>query len=104
MRKLASVAVFAPFLLINPAIAAPADGFFVAKEACPAFQSFRNQTNPGSINVEPGRAYEIIEVNRADGPSHYRMIIPGVTPRERWVSVDCGLRTVEAPDLPPPVN
>ena len=102
MKFVSILSALAVAAVSSPAVAVPIDGFFIAQQACPAFQSFRNQTNPGGILVEPGRAYELIEINRPDGPSHYRMIIPGVAPQERWVAVGCGVRTVEAPDQPTP--
>lgn len=91
-------------LFAAPANAEPANGYFIAREACPAFQSFRNQTNPGNIRTEVGRAYEIIEINSSANPSHYRLILQGVSPRERWVAIECGLRTEEAGDQPLPAS
>lgn len=87
-------------LAAAPAHAEPTDGYFIARDTCPAFQSFRNQTNPGNIRTEAGRAYEIIEINSSADPSHYRVLIPGVSPRERWVALECGVRTLEAGDQP----
>lgn len=87
-------------LFAAPANAEPADGYFIARDTCPAFQSFRNQTNPGNIRTEAGRAYEIIEINSNGNPSHYRMLMPGVSPRERWVAIECGIRTEEAGQQP----
>lgn len=88
-------AILALFGLFGPAAADPYDGYFIARQSCPAFQSFRNQTNPGNIMLQEGHSYRIIERNRPDGPSHYRMIVPGVAPPERWVAVECGIRVVE---------
>ncbi len=71
------------------------DGFFLAQEACPAFQSFRKQTNPGNVYVERLRAYELLGKNK-EAASHYFVRINGVNPAERWVDISCGLRLVEA--------
>lgn len=87
-------------LAAAPAQADPATGYFIARDACPAFQSFRNQTNPGNIRTEADRAYEIIEINSSADPSHYRLLVPGVSPRERWVAIECGIRALQAGDQP----
>lgn len=65
------------------------DGTFIAAEPCPAYQSFNRQTNPGDITTEPGTSYELIAGN-TDEPSHYRIIVPGAQPQQRWVEVGCG--------------
>jgi ribonuclease T2 len=88
--------------LCTPAAADKYDGFFIAQQSCPAFQSFKDQTNPGSIMVQVDHSYRIIERNKADGPSHYRLIVPGVSPQERWVAVGCGIRTVVDGSAPSP--
>lgn len=88
------VAILAATALAAPAQAEPYDGYFIAEDTCPAFQSFNNQTNPGNIMVQVGHSYRIIERNRASNPSHYRLIVPGVSPEQRWVAVGCGIRTV----------
>jgi ribonuclease T2 len=64
-------------------------GSFTATQSCPAFQSFRKSSNPGDIRVEPNETYEVIAKNKPDA-SHYRIIVEGAQPRERWVSLSCG--------------
>ncbi len=82
-------------LLLSPAAipAARADvpisGSFVATQACPAFQSFRKSTNPGDIQTAPNKTYDVIAKNKPDA-THYRIIIEGADPEERWVSTSCG--------------
>ncbi len=71
------------------------EGYFLAQESCPAFQSFRKQTNPGNVHLERMRAYEIAGKNNHEA-SHYFIRMNGVQPRERWVDVSCGLHLVEA--------
>jgi ribonuclease T2 len=66
-----------------------ADGTFAATKTCPAFLSFRKSTNPGDVNVEPGKSYPVISQNAA-APTHYRLRVEGASPPERWVSTDCG--------------
>lgn len=94
MRRLAMAMLAMAAAFTAPVQAEPYDGFFIADETCPAFQSFNNQTNPGNIMVQVGHSYRIIERNRPSNPSHYRLIVPGVSPEQRWVAVDCGIRTV----------
>jgi ribonuclease T2 len=71
------------------------DGYFIAQQVCPAFQSFNNQTNPGGIMTTPERAYRIVAANKAEA-SHYLVLVPGVQPERRWVAITCGVRTVDA--------
>jgi ribonuclease T2 len=66
------------------------DGHLIAREACPALQSIRRGTNPGGVQTEAGRTYELIGNNREDA-SHYQIRIEDApAPRERWVAVACG--------------
>lgn len=94
LMKLLSVSVFAGVALIGAASAqVKLDGYFIAKEACPAFQSFHKQTNPGNVSVERMRAYELLGKNKAEA-SHYFLRFNGVEPRDRWVAVQCGVHVV----------
>ncbi len=96
MRILGVIAAMLPLLFAGAARAeVPMDGYFVARQACPAFQSIRNQTNPGGILTELDRAYRIVAVNRTEA-THYWIVVPGVSPERRWVAVGCGIRTVDA--------
>jgi len=93
MRRFLALALLSLFSI--PAQAeVPLDGWLIARDECPAFQSFNNQTNPGSVMTMPGRAYEITAANKADA-THYLVIVPGVDPERRWVAVGCGQRTVD---------
>jgi ribonuclease T2 len=67
----------------------PLTGRFVARDACPAFQSIRRGANPGSIQTEPGRSYPVLAKNKLEA-SHYLVEITGAAPERRWVSIDCG--------------
>ncbi|KZL20741.1 Ribonuclease I precursor [Pseudovibrio axinellae] len=71
------------------------EGYFLAEEACPAFQSFNKQTNPGNVHVERMRAYELLGKNKANA-SHYFIRMNGVVPSERWVEVTCGRHLTDA--------
>jgi ribonuclease T2 len=70
-------------------------GTFTATQACPAYQSFRKSTDPGDVKVEPNKTYNVIAKNKPDA-THYRIVVEGAQPEERWVSSSCG--RVEATD------
>jgi ribonuclease T2 len=67
-------------------------GYFIARAQCPAFQSFRQQTNPGNVVTEKDRAYTLVGKNNHVA-SHY-LIDMDVEPRRRWVAVSCGEHVV----------
>ncbi|MFK8252611.1 ribonuclease T2 family protein [Ancylobacter terrae] len=81
----------APFLFsAGPALADVAmSGTLTATQACPAYRSFRQATNPGDIRLVPGTAYPLIAKNKADA-SHYRIRVDGADPAQRWVEIACG--------------
>jgi ribonuclease T2 len=64
-------------------------GTFTATQACPAYQSFRKSTDPGDVKVERNKTYAVIAKNKPDA-SHYRVLVEGAQPKERWVSASCG--------------
>src|SRR4051794_26301411 len=64
-------------------------GSFTASKVCPALQSIKKATNPGSVEVVIGRAYDALAQN-AQTATHYRIRIDGAAPPERWVASDCG--------------
>ncbi|ODT65169.1 MAG: hypothetical protein ABS75_32655 [Pelagibacterium sp. SCN 63-23] len=94
-------------LLAFPALGeTPLSGTFTATQACPALQSISRQTNPGNITISPGESYELLAGNRTP-PTHLRIAIPGASPAQRWVAVECGttpalsaVAPVEAPTAP----
>lgn len=67
----------------------PMTGTFAATEACPAYQSFRKETNPGDVKLEPNKTYDLLSKNKPDA-THYRVVVDGAQPAERWVSISCG--------------
>ena len=64
-------------------------GTFTATQACPAYQSFRKSTDPGDVKVEKNKTYALIAKNKPDA-THYRIVVEGAEPKERWVSTSCG--------------
>ena len=67
-------------------------GYFIARSECPAYQSFRKKTNPGSIKTEINHAYDLIAKNK-QAASHY-LIKMDASPNRRWVAVSCGEHVV----------
>lgn len=63
-------------------------GEFIATDPCPA-PLMLQKVNPGGIQLEPGRAYRTLGLNRRGG-DWVRIIVPEARPRVRWVSLDCG--------------
>ncbi len=76
-------------------------GYFIARAECPAFQSFRQHTNPGNLVTEKNYAYALRGKN-SHAPSHYLIEI-GVEPTRRWVAVSCGEHVVPVDEAGPPV-
>ena len=91
------VAMAAVALVGVPAGAAERlEGWFIAREACEAFQSKNKQTNPGEVTTEPMRAYAMLAIN-APGGDFFQVTVPGAPVTEaRWVHVGCGVHVVEA--------
>jgi len=75
-------------------------GYFIARAECPAFQSFRRQTNPGNVTTEKSRAYTLIGKNNQSA-SHYLIEID-VAPSRRWVAVSCGEHVVPVDEMVTP--
>jgi ribonuclease T2 len=76
-------------------------GTFTASQVCPAFQSIRKETNPGDVKVEADKKYAVLAKNKPNA-THYRIVIEGAEPAERWVSASCGKAdTGEAPPSTP---
>jgi ribonuclease T2 len=96
MRRIAMAGLGA-VLAVGPAAAfEPLDGYFIALEACEAFQSKNKLTNPGDVLTEPMRAYAMRAINAAGG-DFFQVSVPGApVTAERWVHVSCGVHVVEA--------
>jgi ribonuclease T2 len=67
----------------------PLEGYFIARKECPAVQSIKKQTNPGSITTVKDRAYDLLGKN-SPAASHYLIKVPEANPDRRWVAVECG--------------
>jgi ribonuclease T2 len=65
-------------------------GTFSAQQSCPAYVSKNKLTNPDNAQIQVGKGYDIVEVNKPDHPQWYRLIVPAASPKERWISANCG--------------
>lgn len=73
----------------------PANGTLTATQSCAAYFSKNKRTNPDDSKLVIGQNYTVIEVNKAENPSWYRLSMPNANPRERWVSNNCGEANVQ---------
>ena len=72
------------------------EGYFIALDACEAFQSKNTGTNPGDVTTEPMRAYAMLAINKAVG-DFFQVVVPDApVTADRWVHVGCGVHVVEA--------
>ena len=65
------------------------DGYFIAEESCAALHSIKNKTNLGDVHLIVDMAYEILSKNKSE-VTHYRIVVKGASPKERWVPISCG--------------
>lgn len=87
-----SLAIVIISLITSASAEVKLSGYFIARSECPAYQSFRKKTNPGSINTEVNHAYDLLAKNK-QAASHY-LIKMDATPNRRWVAVSCGEHVV----------
>lgn len=92
LRKSTVFQVFLVILAIGYAHSAAAKtiGIFSAQQSCPAYVSKNKLTNPDNTQILADKKYDIIEANKPDHASWYRLILPTANPKERWISADCG--------------
>ncbi|MCK5933999.1 MAG: ribonuclease [Fulvimarina manganoxydans] len=88
MAALATL-VLAGFAPITAKAQTPMSGTFIAEARCPALQSIRRKSNPGTVTTEPGASYELVGRN-TDPATHYYVVFPGAEPERRWIAVGCG--------------
>lgn len=93
MKRTLSVAlIFLTVFMASNAHAIKVEGTFKATKSCPAYKSFKRGHNPGNIHSAPGRTYEVVEENKAEGPWAL-ILIPEINSR-RWVTKECGITTI----------
>lgn len=73
----------------------PLTGYMIAREACPALQSIREQRNPDEVRLKPNNTYTVVAKNKP-AASHYLIVVDGAVPARRWVAVTCGEHVVSA--------
>jgi len=81
------------FTLISFSIniwAIPASGSFTATQSCDAYVSKNKRTNPGDVLLVVNKKYDILEVNKPNNPSWYRVHVTHASPKQRWVAKHCG--------------
>ncbi|MEO8756744.1 MAG: ribonuclease [Devosia sp.] len=101
MKALLAFVVLAFLALVGPALAeTKLSGSFVAKQACPALQSIKKQTNPGNVTLEVGKAYKLVGGNKVE-PTYYWVVVPTAQPDFRWVPVSCGTPALDQADAAP---
>ena len=96
-RRYVGVAVLAMVMFTDSEAwaSAAATGTFTAERSCAAYVSMNKRTNPDNTSITQGERYPVFEVNRADRPSRYRVLIEGAQPPERWVHKSCGIAVVQ---------
>jgi ribonuclease T2 len=91
MKKFCHIGIFLlSILLTQPSWAVAAKGVFSASEACSAYASKKQLTNPGSVSLVVGQQYPALEADKLDNPGWYRITIPTASPPDRWVEASCG--------------
>ena len=68
-------------------------GEVAAEQPCQAFVSFRKLTNPDGAKLMPGTAYRVLGRNDVAG-EWLQVLLPGVQPQQRWISLGCGRLSV----------
>ncbi len=92
MKKM-TIVLLAVFWAANAYASVNVEGTFKATKSCAAYSSFRHGNNPANIQSMPGRTYEVVEENIADGP-WARIMIPEIEISRRWVAKECGITDI----------
>ncbi len=95
MMKLIAVMLATYVVSTGVLASAPADGTLTATRSCEAYISKNKRTNPDHAKIVVGQSYAVIEVNKVDNPSWYRLNIPNADPQARWVADYCGVVDVQ---------
>ncbi|MDH5326028.1 MAG: ribonuclease T [Gammaproteobacteria bacterium] len=57
--------------------------------------SKNKRTNPDHKKLQLNKSYAVVEVNRSNNPSWYRIQYDGASPPQRWVAKHCGTASVQ---------
>lgn len=103
MSRIAVVLAVSLFLMAPSATAQPRlDGWFIALDACEAYQSKNKLTNPGEVLLTRRTAYDMIARNKPGG-DWYQVRVTGAPVTEaRWVSIRCGVHVTAVGPAPMP--
>lgn len=102
MRKLRRI-IGVMIILMWPSVVTatvPMDGYLIAEKACPAYQSIKKGTNPGTVTLQPGFAYRVTGKNKPNA-THYQVVVDDVKPKRRWVELSCGKALVDCKAVTP---
>lgn len=89
-------------VITNASAEVQLSGYFIARSECPAYLSFRRQTNPGAVTTKVDQAYDLIAKNKQSA-SHY-LIKMNAEPDRRWVAINCGEHVVPVDGSSTPVE
>jgi ribonuclease T2 len=67
----------------------PLEGYFIAKDNCPATSSIKKGTNPDNLALSKNRMYKVVGKNKLN-ETHYLIEIGEDKPAQRWVEASCG--------------
>ncbi|MFA7241241.1 MAG: ribonuclease T [Sulfuricellaceae bacterium] len=81
------ISLLTPF---NMGLAAPANGVFVATQACDAYASKNKRTNPDHFKITVGGRYDVFETSTRGDSIWFRLRATDARPSERWVEKACG--------------
>lgn len=84
-----SLFVLLSFIITSVSASIPITGEFIATKACPAYVSKNYQSNPDLLQLEVGKHYKMLEINK-DHPDWVRLLIPNIHQAARWVKMNCG--------------
>ncbi len=90
MAKLITILLAVYIVTCDVLASVAANGTLTATQTCEAYISKNKRTNPDHSKLTVDQSYTVIEVNKAENPSWYRLIISNVEPQERWVAANCG--------------
>ncbi len=94
MMKLIAVMLAIYIVSIDVLASASADGSLTATRSCDAYISKNKRTNSDHTKLTVGQGYTVVEVNKANNPTWYRLSIPNADPQVRWVADYCGVADV----------
>jgi ribonuclease T2 len=96
MRRIVFACVVLGLTLTPAAAFKKLEGYFIAEQACEAYQSKNRQTNPGNVLTSPRIAYDIKGINKQGGDYFQIQVDDAPVTQLRWVSTSCGVHVMDA--------